>query len=97
MSHLVKFGSGVKLLVKVIPRSSRSLISGLHDGRLRVKLNAPPVDGAANKELVKLVSKTLDVRKSSISISSGKSSRRKTLEIMDITLEEANKRIAAHL
>lgn len=53
----------------------------MHDGRPKIRLNAPPVDGAANDELVKFVAKTLKLPKSSVKIISGHASRLKTLEI----------------
>lgn len=53
----------------------------MHDGRPKIRLNAPPVDGAANDELVKFVAKTLKLPKSSVKLVSGHASRLKTLEI----------------
>lgn len=53
----------------------------MHDGRPKIRLNAPPVDGAANDELVKFVAKRLKLPKSSVKLVSGHASRLKTLEI----------------
>ena len=61
--------------VRVVPRASRSEIAGEHDGALRVRVTAPPVDGAANEELVRLLAKELKVRASAVEIVSGHSSR----------------------
>lgn len=67
--------------VRVIPRSSRSEIVGEYDGALKVKLNSPPVDGAANAELIKLLAKEFDVSKSQVEILSGQTSKLKQLRI----------------
>ena len=71
--------------VRVVPRSSRSEIVGEHDGALKVKLNAPPVDGAANAELIKLFAKKLNVARSDITIVSGESSKTKRLRAIGVT------------
>ena len=65
--------------VRVVPRASRSKIAGEHDGALRVRLTAPPVDGAANEELVRLLARELKVRVSAVEIVSGHSSRTKSV------------------
>ena len=67
--------------VRVLPKSSRSEIAGVYDGALKVKLNAPPVDGAANAELVKLLAKTFDVPKSAVEIVKGQTSKTKQIKI----------------
>ena len=60
----------------------------------KIKITAPPVDGAANSEIIKLFSKLLNIPKTSIEITSGLSSRNKTLEINEnITYEEIIKKL----
>ena len=71
----------VEFLVRVVPRSSRSEIVGLHDGALKVKLNAPPVDGAANDELVKLLAKEFKVAAGAVEIVRGHASRSKRIRV----------------
>ena len=71
--------NGIEIRVKVLPKSSRSEIAGEIEGRLKLKLNSPPVEGAANKELIKLLSKKLRIAKSSLSIINGERSRLKTI------------------
>ena len=68
--------------IRVVPRSSRTEIVGEHDGALRVRLTAPPVEGAANLALVRLLARALDVSPGAIEIISGKSSRTKTVKIV---------------
>lgn len=62
------------------PRS-RTEIVGEHDGALRVRLKAAPVDGAANEELIRILAKAFDVPRTSVQIVSGHSSKRKLVSI----------------
>ena len=71
----------MRLRVKVTPRASRNEITGLRDGVLSVRISSPPVDGAANDELVRLLSKALGMRRADMRLVSGQSSRHKVLEI----------------
>ena len=70
---------GLLFMVFVLPRSSRNMVAGLHSGALKLKLTAPPVDNAANKECAAFLAKALKVPKSSIEIVSGHTSRNKQL------------------
>ena len=76
-----------EIRVKLIPRSSRSRIAGKDGEAYKVKVNSPPVDGKANKELISLISKTLGISKGSIEIISGKTSRIKLLRLRGIDKE----------
>ncbi|MFW2390648.1 MAG: DUF167 domain-containing protein [Polyangiales bacterium] len=67
--------------VRVAPRSSRNRVIGAQDGALKVALTAPPVDGAANESLRKLVAKTLGVSKSDVEIVRGERGRIKVLRV----------------
>jgi uncharacterized protein (TIGR00251 family) len=71
----------VIISVKAVPASSKNLVSGLLDESLKLKIKAPAVDGAANKELVKFLSKILKVAKSDIIFVGGVSSKRKRLSV----------------
>ena len=73
--------------VQVVPRASRSEVVGEHNGALRVRLAAPPVDGAANDELRRLLAKTFNVPRSSIQLISGQGSRTKQIRIADVDAE----------
>ena len=78
----VREGGGVvRFAVHVQPRASRSEIVGLHGDALKVRLAAPPVDGAANEALVALLAEALAVGRRAVRIVSGASSRAKTVEI----------------
>jgi uncharacterized protein (TIGR00251 family) len=71
----------ITFAVRVIPRSSKTEIVGEHNGALKVKLNSPPVDGAANDELVRLLSKEFGVLRSAIEIVSGQTARTKRIRV----------------
>jgi len=77
---------GILIEVKVVPRSSKREVAGVADNIVKVKLTAPPVDGAANEQLIELLSERLKIRKSSISIIKGESSKRKTVKIIGVGL-----------
>jgi len=68
--------------VRVVPRSSRTEIVGEHDGTLRVRVMAPPVEGAANLALVRLLARAFGVSSGAVEIISGKGSRTKTVRIV---------------
>ena len=78
---------GVELLVLVQPRASRSKILGEHDGRLKIALAAPPVDGEANAALLELLAEVLEVRKSDVSLIDGHTGRRKRVKVTGLDAE----------
>ena len=88
MINVTQYEDSIILEVRVIPRSSKSEIVGEYDEALKVKISAPPVDGAANKELIKVLSKTFGVSKSSVEIISGETSKIKQIKIYGIDAEK---------
>jgi len=70
--------------VRVAPRASRNRVIGIQDGALKVALTAPPVDGAANEALRKLLAKALGVAKSEVEILRGDRSRIKLLRVQGV-------------
>jgi uncharacterized protein (TIGR00251 family) len=80
--------------VRVIPRSSRNSIE-LENDTLKVRLTAPPVDGAANSALIALLAERLGLPKRSISIVQGATNRQKTIEITGITPETLKQKLAS--
>ena len=88
---------GVTLAVHVVPRSARNEIAGIHGGALRIRLNAPPVQRAANAALITLVAKTLGVPQRQVEIISGHSSRRKVLAVSGLSKETVERRLAERL
>lgn len=76
---------GLLLRVLVQPRAARSEVAGIHDGRLKLRLAAPPVDGEANAELVRFLARRLGVQRSGVEIVSGGMGRRKTVRVAGAT------------
>jgi uncharacterized protein len=75
----------VKLTVKIIPNAKKSEIIGWEDGKLKIKIKCPPVDGKANKELISFLSKEWGISKSQIILLKGEKNKLKVLEIPDDT------------
>ena len=73
--------------VRVVPRASRSGVAGEHDGALRVRVAAPPVDGAANEELVRTLCRALGVRERDVEITSGHTSKLKQVRVTNVNRE----------
>ncbi len=71
--------------VYVQPRASKTEVAGMHDGLLRIRLAAPPVDGAANAALVAFIAERLGVAKSRVRVVSGLTSRRKVVAIEGVS------------
>ena len=74
-------GAAWLLDLLVQPRAARTELAGLHDGRLKLRLTAPPVQGAANAALVEFLAECLGVPRSALSVARGSSGRRKTIRI----------------
>jgi uncharacterized protein (TIGR00251 family) len=72
---------GVVIDVVVVPRASKCAFAGVHDGRLKVMLDAPPVDGEANDALRAFLAKALGRPKRDVTIVRGEKSRKKTVAI----------------
>ncbi len=84
----------MRINVRVIPRSSRNAIEW-EDGALKVRLTAPPVDGAANEALLALLAQHLGLAKREVQIVHGATGRHKTVEIKGLTAEEIEQKIKA--
>jgi len=80
----------VVLDIHVIPRASRTMADGLHDGALKVRLHAPPVDGQANQALIDWLADCLDVAKRDIQLLRGATARRKQLRLSAAASQRAN-------
>lgn len=78
---------GVRFSVRVQPRASRSEVAGVHGDAIKVRLSAPPVDGAANEALVALLADRLGVARRAVRIVGGASGRSKTVDVDGVTIE----------
>ena len=88
--------NGVVIDVRVIPRAAKSGIAGARDNALLVRVNAPPVEGAANQELIAVIARVMDVPRSAVSILAGDRSRNKRVFVAGLTREDAQARAVAH-
>lgn len=84
--------NGAILSLYIQPGASRSEISGEHDGRLKVKIKAPPRDGEANEGLIEFMASVLSVSKRSLTLLSGEASRQKSL-LVELPQEEIIERL----
>ena len=76
------------IAVRVQPRASKNSITRLADGSFKIRLTAPPVDGAANEALIALLAEALHVSRSAIDIVSGHTARDKRISLTGMSLEE---------
>jgi uncharacterized protein (TIGR00251 family) len=82
----------MRINVRVIPRSGKNLIEW-EEGGLKVRLTAPPIDGAANDALIALLAQCLGLHKRDIQIVHGTTGRHKIVEITGMTAEAIEKKI----
>ncbi|MBC2713966.1 MAG: YggU family protein [Desulfobacteraceae bacterium] len=81
MLDIKKTDTGICFKIYVQPKASKNTIVGLHDDALKIRLTAPPVDGAANKLCIKYLSKITGISKAAFEIASGHTSRTKQILI----------------
>ena len=93
MVRLRESKKGLIFDIQVIPHASRAEIAGVQEGAFKVKVTAPPVEGAANEACIKLLARELGLKKSQMEISSGAKSRKKTVMIKDISKAELETKI----
>ena len=84
---------GVRIDLRVIPRSKQTKSDGIRDGRLVLRVTAPPVDHAANDAVIQAVATLLDVPRRAVTLVSGELSRNKSVEISGIGVETARERL----
>ena len=86
-------GDAVIISVRVVPRAGRAGIAGTRHDAVLIRLNAPPVDGAANAELIDVLAGVLDVPKRSVTIIGGERSRLKRVRVEGIGADQALERL----
>jgi hypothetical protein len=74
--------------VLVQPRASRAKIGPRHDGRIKIAVTSPPVDGEANAAVIELVAKSLGISRGAVEVIAGATSRRKTLRVTGATVAQ---------
>lgn len=85
--------AGVTLRLHVAPRARRNEVQGVHGSALKVRLTAPPVEGAANDALLEFLAGRLGVRRQQITIVSGQHSRQKTVRVDGLSWEHVRDRL----
>lgn len=93
MEWIRETAKGVLLPVRAVPRASKNEIQGVHGDALRVRLQAPPVEGKANAALIRFLSDTLNIPRAQISIASGETGRSKAVLITGIQKSELLKKL----
>ena len=89
---------GIALAIRVIPRARTDEVSEiLADGTIKIRLKAPPVDGKANRALVKLLSSVLGVPQNKIEIIGGETRRNKLVSILDLDPVTVQDKISQHI
>jgi len=74
-------GNGLRIMVLLAPGARQNEIGGVHDGALKIRLQAPPIEGRANEALLRLLADRLKVPKTAVTLLHGQTSKRKVVEI----------------
>ena len=85
--------TGVLLRLRVQPRASREEVAGVTADAIRLRLTAPPVDGAANEALIRFLAAKLNVPRSALELVSGRTGRTKVVAVAGVSVEEAARRL----
>lgn len=94
MKPISATSDGVRIQVRVQPRASRTEVMGLHGDAIKIRLAAPPVDGAANRALIRLVASTLHVPRSAVTVRAGHATRWKVVHVVGTSVEQAAREFA---
>lgn len=86
---------GARLFVRVQPRASRTELAGEVDGVLKVRIAAPPVEGEANRELIRHLAKLVGVAPSRVRVAAGERGRSKTVDIEGVTIAAVRAALAS--
>jgi len=76
-----------RIAVYVQPRASKTVVAGMHGDCIKIRLAAPPVDGAANAALIEFIAERLGIAKSRVRVVSGATSRRKLIEVEGVAAD----------
>ena len=83
--------TGILVTIHVQPRASKNAFAGIHDGAVKLRITAPPVDGKANAQIIELLAKLFHVSKAAVTLASGPQSRRKRFRVAGIDYDAALK------
>jgi len=93
MSPIEDIAGGARLHIRVQPRASRTEVAGLHGDAIKLRVAAPPVEGAANEKVIRFLADVLDVGRQQITIASGLAGRKKTVHVSGIDAATARDRL----
>jgi uncharacterized protein len=85
--------AGVSFTVRVHPRAKKNAVTGIMGDALKLSLTAPPLDGRANQACIEFLAELLDVPRSSVTIASGQSSRRKIICVTGCAADEITNKL----
>jgi hypothetical protein len=86
--------NGIVFSIRVLPRSSRCELVGIHDNALKLKITAPPVEGQANEECIQFISHFLGIKKAQVTIISGHKSKKKQIAVTGLKKKDIEKLIS---
>ena len=92
-SEIREINGGVIFAAKIVPGSSQTIVCGLLDGMVKIKVSAPPEKGKANRCLLDFLAKQLGVKKKAVSITSGQSSPVKQVQVLGVSAETLLKKL----
>lgn len=95
MVDIQTHGQGVSFKIRVQPKAAKNQLAGIMDDALKVRLTAPPVDGAANKACVEFFADFFGVAKSQVEILTGFTGRTKLIKVNGLTKAEAAEKISS--
>ena len=93
MIPIQKSAEGVRFAIRVHPRARKNAVTGKIGDTLKISVTAPPIDGKANQACIDFLAKVLSVSRSSVTIASGQSTRRKVIRVIGLSAEEIRRRI----
>jgi uncharacterized protein len=94
MDPLSPIAGGTRLTLRIQPRASRDEVVGQQGEAIRIRLTAPPVDGAANDALIRFLAERLAVARSAVRLTRGHTGRDKTVDVAGLSPEEVARRLA---
>jgi uncharacterized protein (TIGR00251 family) len=93
MAPLARTPSGTRLTLRIQPRAARNAVVGLHGQAIRIRLTAPPVDGAANEALVSFLADRLGLPPTRVNLVRGHGGRDKVVEVTGLDPDEVTRRL----
>jgi uncharacterized protein (TIGR00251 family) len=93
MSIFTESNNAVSFAIKVVPRARKNEIAGIEGDAVKIRLNAPPVEGKANAALIAFLAEWLAIRRAQVEIVTGETSRRKVVRVRGIPARQIEEKI----